>query len=262
MIVRPIKTRRVEPGLISLTELLDEAVEGMSEGSILVITSKVVSICEGRVASRDAADKDELIRQESTYYLPSETSKYGHRFTITNDTLIPGAGIDESNGGGDFILWPEDSQRSANEVRLYLVERFGLHEVGVLITDSTCSALRLGTTGIALAHCGFSALNDYVGKPDLFGRPFAVSQSSITGGLAAGAVVAMGEGAEQTPLALISDVSFVQFQQRDPSEEELSNMHIPLKDDLFAPFLENAPWLHGDKASGGGRDEGTADARP
>lgn len=248
MTITPIKTCRVESAATSITELIDRYVETVAEKDILVVTSKIVSICEGRVVPRDTISKESLLKQEATYYLPAEASKYGHHFTITHDTLIATAGIDESNSNNGYILWPKDSQETANILRQYLVDRFNLRHVGIIITDSTSTPLRLGVTGIALSHSGFRALNDYVGKPDLFGRPFTVSQSNIAGGLAASAVVAMGEGAEQTPLALISDVPFVSFQDRMPTIDELQQSRVSKEDDLFAPFLEKAEWLKGDKA--------------
>ena len=126
-------------------------------------------------------------------------------------------------------------------------ERFKVNHVGVIITDSTCTPLRWGTTGIALAHSGFIAIHDYIGRPDLFGRPLEVSKANISGGLAAAAVVAMGEGAEQTPLCLIEDATFVVFQDSDPTDDELKSLYIPIEDDLFAPFLTSVAWERGGK---------------
>jgi F420-0:gamma-glutamyl ligase len=161
--------------------------------------------------------------------------------------LIPTAGIDESNAHDVYVLWPKDAQATANEIRAYLKARFGVTNAGVLITDSTCQPLRRGTTGIYLAHSGFRALHNYIGQPDLFGRPFAVSQASVAGGLAAAAVLAMGEGTEQTPLALLSDLPAVTFVDADPDEAELTELHIQLDEDLFAPFLTAVEWLPGQK---------------
>jgi dihydrofolate synthase / folylpolyglutamate synthase len=174
--------------------------------------------------------------------LPRTLSNYGIAFTITKNSLIPSAGIDESNGGDYYILWPKDAQSTANEVRQHLQQRFGLRQVGVIITDSTCQPMRRGTIGIALAHSGFASQHNYVGQPDLYGRPFTVSQSNISGGLASAAVVTMGEGTEQTPLCLIRDAMFVDFQERNPSAQELKAITISLEEDLFAPFLQAVRW--------------------
>lgn len=246
MVIKAIKTRKVLPGSGSLFELLDKSIKELSERSIVVVTSKVISLCEGRVVPAEGTDKEELIKQESDYYVPREIGKWGYNFTITHNTLISAAGIDESNGGGDYILWPEDPQKSANAIRAYLKKRFGLKSIGVIVIDSSMFAMRYGTLCIPIGHSGFLATQDYRGKPDLFGRPFKVSISSVAGGLAAAAGVVMGEGTEQTPIAIIEDVPFVQFQNRDPSPEELKRFYIPAKDDdLFAPFLNSVKWVAG-----------------
>jgi F420-0:gamma-glutamyl ligase len=101
---------------------------------------------------------------------------------------------------------------------------------------------------VALAHSGFAALNDYAGHPDVFGRPLAVTKANVRDGLAAAAVLAMGEADEQTPLAVIDDLPFVTFQERDPTNEELVDLRISLEDDLYAPLLTRAPWQIGGQA--------------
>jgi dihydrofolate synthase / folylpolyglutamate synthase len=244
MKVSPVHTDVITAGKFDIARLLDLYLDRLVDGSIVAVTSKVVSLCENRVVSPGSTDKRALVEHESDLYL-SGSNEFGFHFTITSDTLIPSAGIDESNGDGDYVLWPSSPQASANLIRRHLRDRFDLSHVGALITDSTCTPLRRGTLGICLAHSGFEAVNDYVGALDLFGRPFRVSQANVAGGLAAAAVVAMGEGAESTPLCVIEDVPFVKFQDRDPSEAELGQTRIPLQMDLFAPFLTAVPWHAG-----------------
>jgi F420-0:gamma-glutamyl ligase len=217
----------------------------LEEASVIAITSKIVSLCEGSVIPLDEIDKEELVIRESDLYLPASASKYRHHFTITNNTLIPMAGVDESNGNGQYILWPKDAQGTANQVRAWAKEKFKLRDIGVIITDSTCHPMRRGTNGIMLGYSGFRALNDYVGRPDLFGRPFTVSQADVAGGLAAAAVLQMGEGDEQTPIAILTELPFIQFEDRDPTAEELATVIIPLEEDLFAPFLTAVQWSKG-----------------
>jgi len=67
----------------------------------------------------------------------------------------------------------------------------------------------------------------------------------VAGGLASGAVVAMGEGSEQTPLCLIEDVNFVKFQDRNPLASELDELRIEPDEDIFAPFLDGVEWNQG-----------------
>jgi F420-0:gamma-glutamyl ligase len=244
MFVNPVKTQLVRAGAISLTALLDDSLSELKDGSVVAISSKIVSLCENRVVPMADTDKESLITREAQFYL-DPVGKYPYRFTITDSTLISSAGIDSSNSDGYYVLWPSDSQKTANEVRHYLKKRFGLERVGVVITDSTSKPLRLGTTGVALAHSGFAALNNYVGSDDLFGRTFVVSRANVAEGLAATAVMVMGEGTEQTPLCVISDAGFVTFLDRDPTAEELSTLYFPLEDDVFAPLIATAPWKRG-----------------
>jgi putative folate metabolism gamma-glutamate ligase len=245
MKVIPLRTSKVRPGELPLTALLDDYVNDVQENSVLAITSKIVSLCENRVVPIEGTDKEELLKTEADLYLPSSFSKYGYHFAIKDNTLAAMAGIDESNGADHYILWPENSQKTANEVRRYLCERFHVQNVGVVIVDSTCTPLRRGTMGVALAHSGFVALHDYIGQPDLFGRPYEVSQSNVAGGLAATAVLVMGEGTEQTPLVMIEDIPFVSFTKNDPTPEEIAGLYMPKDEDLFAPFLNGADWQKG-----------------
>lgn len=243
MKVAAVKTDLVRAG-DDLWALLDAAIKNLANGSVIAVTSKIVALAENRLVPFDKASKEELIERESDYYLPKELSKYSHHFTITRGRIVGGAGIDNSNGGG-YVLWPSDAQKSANDIRKYLADKYGLKQFGVIITDSTSQPLTRGASGICLAWSGFRALKDYIGKPDLFGRPFHFSQANIAAGLAASAVLAMGEGSEQTPLAIISDAPFVEFQSSDPSAGELREVNVTLEDDLFAPFWKNVPWQRG-----------------
>ncbi|MCL5970508.1 MAG: coenzyme F420-0:L-glutamate ligase [Patescibacteria group bacterium] len=245
MKISALKTNKIDsnrhPDLFSI---LNRYLRTLKERSVLVITSKIVSICEGRVIKIGTTDKIELIHQEAEYYLPPDNI-YNISLTIKNNLLAPTAGIDESNGNGYYILWPKNPQKTANCVRSYLQNRFNLHQVGVVITDSKTTPLRWGTTGIALAHSGFAALKDYIGNKDIFGRKLKVTKANIMDALASAAVVVTGEGNEQTPLAIIEDVPFVKFQNRNPTNKELKDLKIALKDDLYGPLLTSVPWKKG-----------------
>jgi hypothetical protein len=50
-----------------------------------------------------------------------------------------------------------------------------------------------------------------------------------------------GEGAERTPLGIVSDVPFVTFLDRDPNNTELSAMSVTPGNDLFAPSCRQLP---------------------
>ncbi len=226
-----------------LEELLATATAVLHEGSVVAVTSKIVALCEGRTVPIAATDRDELIKSESEYYIETPDNAYSHHFTITHQTLIPAAGIDESNADGRYVLWPADPCASARRIRQYLCRMFGVSRLGVIVTDSTISLSRWGTLGIAIGHAGFDPVKSYIGLPDLFGRIMCVSQSNIAGGLAAAAVLAMGEGAEQTPIAIIEDVPFVTF---TTNQSATQTYYISPRDDApFAPFFGGVIWHKG-----------------
>ena len=126
---------------------------------------------------------------------------------------------------------------------IHLRQKFNLQKLGILITDSHTTLMRRGVTGIALGWCGFDPLYSYIGKPDLYGRPLKVTQMNILDALATTAVYAMGEGTEQTPLAVIRNAPKITFLDRGPTAEEIRNVAIPIEEDLYAPLLLAAKWL-------------------
>lgn len=245
MNVRAVKTHKITINDRDLIKILDKYLLKFKEKSILAITSKIVSITEGRLIRMEDVDKDELIKRESQLYLPRNQNPYNVSFTITRNMLAATAGIDESNGNGYYILWPKDPQATANAVREYLRKRFNLKNVGVIITDSKTSPLRWGVTSVALAYSGFKPLKDYVGQKDLFDRKFEFEKLSVIDSLASAASVTMGEGAESTPIAVISDLPFVEFQDRNPTRAELRGLRITMEEDLYGPFLKNVKWKKG-----------------
>lgn len=245
MRVTPYGTHIITPQEPDLLQILDRYLPDMAPRSVLAITSKIVAICQGRLLPMEGIDRQELIAQEAERYLPPATSKYAVTLTIKNGLLIPSAGIDASNADGHYVLWPEGIQAVADTVRAYLCRRFQSPHMGVVITDSTTRPLRWGVTGVAIAHSGFQALNDYRGAADIFGRPLQFTQVNVADGLAAAAVLMMGEGGEQTPLAVLEDLPMVRFQDRAPTPQELQALRIEVEDDLYAPLLQPAPWLMG-----------------
>lgn len=246
MKILAIKTDKITPECKDIFVVLDKFLKDVKENSVLAVTSKIISICEGRVVKIDEAQKDELIKQESQYFLPREDNPYQISLTITRNNLVATAGIDESNGNGYFILWPKDPQAAANKIRNYLKKRFSLKNVGVIITDSKTSPFRWGVTAIAIGYSGFKPLKDYIGKPDIFGRPFHFEKMSIIDNLACAAALNMGEGAEQTPMATVEEIPNIEFVDNDPTQKELESLKISLEEDLYAPILKSAPWKKGD----------------
>ena len=247
MIIKTVKTDKIRLNSHTINNVIDASVSSLQEKSILVVTSKIISLCEGRAVKIGDAEKSDLVIQESQQYLPPELSPQRITLTIANNLLVPTAGIDESNGNGYYVLWPENPQQSAREIREYVTEKFQLQHVGVIITDSRTTPMRWGTSGVALSYAGFSGLNDFIGSPDLFGRNMEVTMVNVADGLAAAAVVCMGESNEQTPIAIITDTPFVTFDAQKPTDKELEVWKIPVDIDLYGPILSRAPWKKGEK---------------
>lgn len=248
MKISSIKTHSVLANSETLNSLLDTYITSLTEYSVVAITSKVVSLCEGSVVSVEDATKEALVVQESQFYLPKEFNSYGFNFTITRNTMIASAGIDLSNGNGKYILWPRDPQQSANVIRKHLSEIHHIKHLGVIIVDSKTIPLRWGTVGTSIAHSGFKALNDYRGTKDLFNYDMRVTKANIAEGLAATSVLAMGEGAESTPIVVIENPPHIVYQNRDPTPEELKDGSLTMEDDLYAPILKAAPWKKGQQS--------------
>lgn len=188
-------------------------------GEVIAVAQKIVSKAEGRVvdlrtvtpspeaqALAARADKDprvaELILRESRRIVRVARGVIiaEHR----TGTVLANAGIDRSNvaGADSALLWPVDPDAAARALRAALAAAFGV-PLGVLITDSVGRAWRLGTVGHAIGAAGVTAVLDLRGRPDLFGRQLQVSEVAVADSLAAGAVLAMGEGAEGTPVVVI-----------------------------------------------------------
>lgn len=240
----------VMPPKDDLYGVIRAALPKMPEQSVLLVTSKIVSIGEGACAPMAAVKrKDDLIKREADFYLPWVPNIPWVMHTIKNNLFIPTAGIDESNGNGYYILWPRNPKRSAKKFYDWVRKTYRVRDVGVIITDSHTIPLRRGVMGISLAHYGFAPLNDYRDKKDLFGRGFTMTQTNVADGLAAAAVLAMGEGNEATPLAMATDLPFVRFTDKPiRSRRKFSSFEIKTDEDLYYPLLSAARW----KKGGGG----------
>jgi len=250
MIIKAVKTRALVPPQDDLLSVIKESVFEIKEGSIIVVTSKVVSIWQGKcIKIDDKIEKDSLIKKEADFYIDRKkvSSDYDVMLTIKNNILIPTSGIDESNANGYYILWPEKSFADAKEIYDFIKKEYKLEKLGVIISDSHTTPLRTGIMGIGLAYYGFNPLRDYRGKKDIFGRELKMSQTNIVDSLAAAAVYEMGEGSEQTPLAIIEDAGEIEFTEKDFSKKD--PLEISINEDIYSPLLKAVKWKKGGKKS-------------
>lgn len=250
MNIKAIKTKKIVLG-DKLFDILNEFLpKEIEDKTIFGISSKIVGICEGRVVKNESDDqRDELAISEADLYLPREYNQYGFMITVTKGIMVASGGVDRSNSGEYYSLWPKNPQKSANEIREFLIKKYDKLNIGVIITDSRVMPMRWGVTGIAIAFSGFKALNSYVGKPDIFGRLMQVERTNVIDSLATSTTLVTGEGNEQTPIAVITDVPFVEFQKRNPTQVELDALKIEIGDDVFSSMLASVKWEKG----GGGK---------
>jgi F420-0:gamma-glutamyl ligase len=145
------------------------------------------------------------------------------------------------------VLWPENLQQSVNQIREHLTERFKHKYIGVIITDMAAIPLQKGLLAGPIAYSGFAPFKNLTGTPDVFGRIFKYSWEGHLQGLAAAAGVVMGEGAEQTPIGIITDIPFLTFQSRNPTRAELNSLKMAPDEDMYGQMIEAVKWEKGNK---------------
>lgn len=216
----------------------------LQPGDIVACAQKIVSKAEARYVrlenvtpGPEAEDwakrtgKDPRLVQvtldEANYVL-----RYRPNLLVVEQRLgmvMANAGIDQSNidGAGDqVLLLPEDPDRSAEALAAGLEAITGVRPA-VLITDSVGRAWRIGTAGIAIGAAGIRTVNDIRGQADMMGRELKVSIVGHGDQLAAMACVAMGEGAEGTPVVLIRGLPL------EPEPLPAAALVRPAQDDMF-----------------------------
>ena len=226
MIVKPIRTAIFREGE-NLETFILRHVKKIREESVLVVTSKIVALSEGRTA--DPADRERIIKEESKLAIRTPYTW----LTVKDDMVMSSAGIDESNVEGKLVLLPKDSYKTAATLRTKLMKHFGVKKLGVLIPDSRLLPFRAGAVGVAMGYAGFKGIRDYRGSKDIFGRVLKISRTDVADSLATAAVLEMGEGNERYSLALITDAR-VDFVHRIKKDE----LKIEIENDLYRPLFQ------------------------
>jgi coenzyme F420-0:L-glutamate ligase/coenzyme F420-1:gamma-L-glutamate ligase len=177
----------------------------------------VVAYSQGLLQSVDSPEAfRELVRKEADEVLDEGDMV----LTMKNKIMIPNAGIDNSNTpSGQVVLWPEAPFQSAGKLREELMEAFDLTHLGVVITDSHCQPLRMGTSGIAIGWAGIEGVKDERGSKDLFGREMVYTKVAVADDLACAANLEMGETDASVPFVLIRDAN-VTFTDKPASAED------------------------------------------
>lgn len=245
MQVLPIKTPLVKPRADLVSVILGATKKQRLEfidNDILVVSSKIVSFAEGRLAKLSEVVPSEkaklvakqyalepafaeLILQEADCIVGGVKKAV---LTLNNDVFTVNAGIDNKNAPkGYAVLWPKNPQQSAERIRKALMQRVG-KQVGVLIVDSTLMPLRWGTRGLAVGVAGFEPVKDYRKTRDLFEKEIVITLHAVADDLASAAHLVMGEAAERTPATIIRDAP-VTFSEN----VDVDMMKIAFKDCVY-----------------------------
>jgi coenzyme F420-0:L-glutamate ligase len=265
----PLQTGILEQGC-DLGSVIGDAVKKvnihLTESDILIVSSKVVSLSEGRVfplanlsPSKEAKRLAVKLKDRSPEFCEAVLRETRHRngrllgtckgaaLTEVNGILIANAGLDCSNAPpGCAIGWPEDPPHSAERLRkaleqeLYRVRiRCRVRTkpqpepvVAVLIIDSCCTPRRRGLTAVALACSGLNPFLDERGDLDLFGKKLHYTTDAVADCLASAASMLMGNGAQGIPAVLVRDHG-LQLSDFTGWVEE-----VPLEEDLFRDILK------------------------
>ena len=210
-------------GVIADAALADDG-PGLLDGDILVVTSKVVSKAEGRVAagSRDDAIAAETVRVVARRGMTT-IAQTRHGF------VMAAAGVDASNTApGTIVLLPEDPDESARRLRKALRARHGV-TVGVVITDTMGRPWRAGQTDTAVGAAGVLPIRDHRGEPDAFGNTLEVTMAAVADEIAAAGDLVKSK-ALQIPVAIVRGLAALVTDDDGPGARTLVR---PASEDMF-----------------------------
>lgn len=234
-------------GLPEITEgddlggMIADAIE-LSDGDVVVITSKVVSKVEGcavELADVEPSpfavewakrwEKDprvvEVVLRESSRIVrqigPVLITETHHGFVCAN------SGVDQSSSGArDRILTlPVDPDGSARRYRQRFAD-LGVR-VAVVVSDTFGRPWREGQTDVAIGVAGINPLRSYIGETDPHGHEFRVQEICVGDELAAAGELVKGN-TSRIPVVVVRGFDY------DPDES--ASMAPVLRDssrDLF-----------------------------
>jgi coenzyme F420-0:L-glutamate ligase/coenzyme F420-1:gamma-L-glutamate ligase len=189
-----------------LAALIMAAAPWISDGDVLVVTSKIVSKAEGRLVEVPEAGPEREAVRDAT--LAAETARVVARRGPTrivqthHGLVMAAAGIDASNvEPSRLVLLPVDPDASARALRTALRERYD-RRVGVVVTDTMGRPWRLGLTDVAIGAAGVVPVRDYRGDVDPYGNELQVTQMADIDELAGAGELVKGKY-DQVPVAVV-----------------------------------------------------------
>ena len=112
------------------------------------------------------------------------------------------SGVDASNvEEGMAIYLPPDPMKEATDLAEQIAKISGIH-CRVILTDTCGRAFRRGQTGHAIGWSGMTAIRDFRGDTDLYGRVLEITEEAVIDEIAGFANFIMGESNNGVPVVL------------------------------------------------------------
>ncbi len=227
-----------------LAAALAAAAPWLRDGDVVVVTSKVVSKCEGRIVTApEAPEEREALRRRLVDAEAVRVLARKGRTLITENAIgliQAAAGVDGSNvDTTELALLPVDPDESAARLRTGLAERLGV-TVGIVITDTMGRAWRNGQIDAAIGAAGLSVLHGYAGARDAHGNELLVTEVAVADEIAAAADLVKGK-LTGIPVAVVRGLTLTD------NGSTARDLLRPGEDDLF--------WLGTEEAIARGRAE-------
>jgi coenzyme F420-0:L-glutamate ligase / coenzyme F420-1:gamma-L-glutamate ligase len=213
-----------------LTTAIAAAAPWLRDGDVVVVTSKVVSKCEGRIVSApaDPDERDRLRRRLVDEEAVRVLARRGRTLITENAAglIQAAAGVDGSNvEATELALLPLDPDGSAEALRAGLRQELGA-SVAVVVTDTMGRAWRNGQVDMAIGASGLAVLHGYGGAVDRHGNQLLVTEVAVADEIAAAADLVKGK-LTGIPVAVIRGLA--------PSDDGSTARHLlrPGEEDLF-----------------------------
>jgi coenzyme F420-0:L-glutamate ligase/coenzyme F420-1:gamma-L-glutamate ligase len=212
----------------------------------VVVAHKVVSKAEGRIRRLDEIEPGERARELAAEHgkdarlVQAVLDESAEVLRAAGGTLVcvtrhgfvcANAGVDQSNASeapGELLLLPEDPDGSARRLRAGLEDALGVRPA-VVIADSFGRAWRLGQTDVAIGAAGLVPLDQWIGRPDGFGRELRVTSIAVADSIAAAADLARAKDSLE-PAVLVRGLERFVTEGDGPGAAALRR---PAEDDLF-----------------------------
>lgn len=232
-----------------IVETAEKNGAGIENGDVVLVSQKVVSKTEGRLASLNLVEPS--TRAQEIAVKTGKDARFVELVLRETETIlkaVPGllvvkdkrgwvclnAGIDKSNvspqDGVGITLLPVDPDESARRIRREII-RLTRKKIAVIVCDTYSRPFRRGQAEFAIGVSGLRVFTDYRGEKDLFGYVLTVKNVAVVDELACAAELVMGQGSEAMPVAIVRGYRRVELCEE--SESSIKELQLGEHEDLF-----------------------------